>query len=130
MALTFLCMASDSASFYCVLCKNLAGSVELLPPGHPDGLSKKTGTIFLKDFIGTEKVVVTPEGSRALQAALAAADPAALYKVERLWAPFYCPECASVYCRNHWVIVPEYDEGFFDCSYGTCPSGHRRMTEE
>ena len=123
-------MGSDCARFYCALCNHLAGTVELLPAGHPDGLSKETATIFLKDFIGTEKVVVTAAGSQAVQAALAAADAAALYKVERLWAPFYCPECARVYCRQHWVIVPEYDEGYFDCSHGTCPQGHTRMTED
>jgi len=123
-------MAGESASFYCALCNNVAGTVALLPPNHPDGLSKETATIFLKDFIGTEKVVVALKGSQAVKAALERADAAALYQVEHLWAPFYCPTCACVYCRKHWVIVPEYDEGYFDCSYGTCPKGHRRMAED
>jgi len=108
----------------------LAGTVGLLPPGHPDGLSRDTGTIFLKYFIGTEKAVVSAEGSRAVEAALTKADAAALFQVERLWAPFYCPTCARVYCRKQWVVVPEYDEGYFDCSHGICPQGHQRLTED
>ena len=119
-----------SASFPCALCNETAGTVELLPPGHPEGLSKDTSTIFLKDFIGTEKVVVSADASVAVRAALDKADVAALYQVEFLWAPFYCPTCAQVYCRKHWVLIPEYDEGYSDCSHGTCPEGHRRLTED
>jgi hypothetical protein len=119
-----------SASFYCALCNTLAGTVELLPPGHAEGLGKATATIFLKDFIGTEKVVLSDEQSAAVNTALTNADAAALHKIERLWAPFYCPTCANVYCRKHWTIVPVYDESFFDCSYGWCPKGHKRMVED
>lgn len=39
----------------------------------------------------------------------------------------YCPPCDRVYCRKHYAASDEYDEGFYDCTYGTCPSGHRRM---
>jgi hypothetical protein len=129
-------MAIDStqplarAAFHCALCNSLAGTVELLPAGHPEALGKDTTTIFLKDFIGTERVVLSTEQSKATEAALAQADAAALHRVERLFAPFYCPTCACVYCRKHWVVVPEYDEEFFDCSYGWCPKGHKRMLED
>jgi len=120
----------SNAGFHCVLCNKLAGTVELLPAGHPDGLSKNQATIFLRDFIGTEKVLVSAAGSPAVQAALDQADAAALYEADHLWAPFYCPTCKCVYCLEHWVVIPQYDEGYFDCSYGTCPEGHRRMTED
>lgn len=105
-------MASDSntplasASFYCALCNNVAGTLDLLPPGHPDGLSKDVATLFLRDFIGTDKEIVSADSREALRTALTEADAAALYAVERLWAPFYCPECACVYCRRHWVVIP------------------------
>jgi len=119
-----------SAAFHCALCNDLAGTVELLPAGHAEGLGKDKTTIFLKDFIGTEKVLVSPAEIPKVQAALDQGDAAALYAVEKLWAPFYCPACACVYCRKHWTIAPQYDEGYFDCSYGFCPRGHRRMTED
>lgn len=119
-----------SASFYCALCQSLAATVDLLPSGHADGLGKATATIFLKDFIGTEKVALSDAQSQAIHAALTQADAPALYKVEHLFAPFYCATCARVYCRKHWVVIPEYDDGFFDCSYGWCPEGHKRMIED
>ena len=116
------------ASFHCSLCNSLAGTVELLPVTHPDALSKKP-TIAIKEFIGTEHVVVSGNLSR-LEAALRNSDAAALYKIERLWAPFYCPECPRVYCRSHWHVLPVYDGDFFDCSYGYCPEKHKRLIED
>jgi hypothetical protein len=118
------------AEFRCGSCKNLAGRVELLPAGHADGLGKTASTIFLKDFIGTEKVALSPEQSQAIHAALTYRDAAALYKIDELFAPFYCATCACVYCRKHWVVVPEFEDGFFDCAHGWCPEGHKRLIED
>ena len=42
----------------------------------------------------------------------------------------YCPDCDRVYCRLHYDCVDEYDEGFYDCTYGTCPAGHRRRVAD
>jgi hypothetical protein len=134
---TFL-MASDPissapvsrASFPCSLCNNIAGIVEILPPGHPQSLSKENGTIRISGFIGEERIVLSKSAEVALQRCLAAADALSLFNVERLWAPFYCPSCARVYCIKHWTVVPEYDEDFFDHSHGYCPKGHRRLIED
>ncbi|PYP85714.1 MAG: hypothetical protein DMG65_20185 [Candidatus Angelobacter sp. Gp1-AA117] len=122
-------MATGSkATFHCALCNELAGSVELLPASHPEALSNNP-TISIRDFIGIEREVISGDRGE-LQAALREADPAALYKVERLWAPFYCAECARVYCRRHWQIFPVYDENFYDCSYGYCPENHKRLIDD
>ena len=121
-------MADLKATFYCALCNNLAGTVELLPATHAEALSKKP-TIAIKDFIGTEHVVVSGDPS-ALETALHNSDATALYKIERLWAPFYCPECSKIYCPSHWKIFPVYDGDFFDCSYGYCPENHKRLVED
>lgn len=42
----------------------------------------------------------------------------------------YCPECDRVYCYFHFNVQREWDEGFYDCSYGTCPKGHRRLVDD
>ncbi len=42
----------------------------------------------------------------------------------------YCPECDSIYCPLHYDFEEEWDEGFYDCTYGTCPEGHRRMVHD
>ena len=42
----------------------------------------------------------------------------------------YCPTCDKVYCREHYDAEEEWDEGFYDCTYGTCPAGHRRLIDD
>jgi len=131
-------MASDpissapvsKAAFPCSLCSNTAGTVEILPAGDPQGLSKESGTICISGFIGEERIVLSKSAEAALQRCLAAADALALFTLERLWAPFYCPSCTRVYCIKHWTVVPEYDQEFFDHSHGYCPEGHRRLIED
>jgi hypothetical protein len=42
----------------------------------------------------------------------------------------YCPQCDNIYCWEHYKAREEYDDGFYDCTYGECPSGHRRMIDD
>ncbi len=42
----------------------------------------------------------------------------------------YCPECDKIYCWEHYDAKEEYDEGFYDCTYGICPKGHKRMIDD
>ncbi len=42
----------------------------------------------------------------------------------------YCPQCDKIFCWEHYNVREEYDDGFYDCSYGTCPNGHRRMIDD
>jgi len=42
----------------------------------------------------------------------------------------YCPECDKVYCGEHLDTRIEFDDGFYDCMYGTCPEGHERMIDD
>jgi hypothetical protein len=131
-------MASDPATpvaqavFYCSVCNQPAGSVEILRPRHRLALGKlgSAHTIFIRGFIGEERVAMGATRVEPVKAALEQADPAALYAIEKLWAPFYCKECSRVYCREHWSIIPLYDGDFFDCSYGYCPEGHKRLIED
>ena len=117
------------ATFRCSLCRKTAGVVELLPRGHAESLSN-SDTIRISGFIGRERVVVPEAGIADLRAILERGDAAKLYELENLWAPFWCPTCAAVYCIAHWTVVPKYDEGFFDCSHGFCPKGHKRLIED
>ncbi|HEV3039055.1 MAG TPA: hypothetical protein VHA33_14850 [Candidatus Angelobacter sp.] len=122
--------SGSKAVFPCSLCANTAAVVEILLPDDPQGLSKDHSTICITGFIGEERVVLTESAEAALRACLATADSAALYSLEQLWAPFYCPACARVYCVKHWTVLPEYDQEFFDHSHGYCPEGHRRLIED
>ncbi len=42
----------------------------------------------------------------------------------------YCPDCDKIYCRGHYWLDEVWDEGFYDCTYGVCPSNHRRMIDD
>jgi hypothetical protein len=39
----------------------------------------------------------------------------------------YCPDCDEIFCADHYQTEQSFDDGFYDCTYGTCPEGHRRM---
>ncbi len=42
----------------------------------------------------------------------------------------YCPQCDKIYCWEHYKAREEYDDGFYDCTYGECPNEHRRMIDD
>ncbi|UCC19243.1 MAG: hypothetical protein JSV62_14245 [Promethearchaeota archaeon] len=42
----------------------------------------------------------------------------------------FCPECNKIYCWEHYDAREEYDEGFYDCTYGICPNGHKRIIDD
>lgn len=42
----------------------------------------------------------------------------------------YCPECDRIYCRTHYNVIEEWDEGFYDYATGTCPVGHTRIIDD
>ncbi len=42
----------------------------------------------------------------------------------------YCPKCDKIYCSIHYNLQEEWDEGFYDCTYGTCPLGHKRIIND
>ena len=50
------------------------------------------------------------------------------YKREGLDA--YCPTCGKIYCARHYQTREEYDEGYYDCTRGTCPEGHKRIIHD
>ncbi|CAN5657633.1 hypothetical protein BH10CYA1_BH10CYA1_55970 [soil metagenome] len=43
----------------------------------------------------------------------------------------FCSKCSLAFCAEHWTsILPVFDEGLYDCSYTTCPKGHRIMIDD
>lgn len=44
---------------------------------------------------------------------------------------FICRECNEPYCENCWTLGPEqFDDGFYDCTEGTCPAGHTQIVHD
>jgi len=43
----------------------------------------------------------------------------------------YCEKCSLAYCTEHWSNIDVvFDEGFYDCTYATCPGGHRQIIDD
>lgn len=42
----------------------------------------------------------------------------------------YCPDCDRIYCKTHYNVRVEMDGAFYDCSYGECPEGHKRVIDD
>ncbi len=43
----------------------------------------------------------------------------------------YCAKCSLAFCKDHWTehdVI--FDDGFYDCTYATCPKGHRVMIDD
>lgn len=44
---------------------------------------------------------------------------------------FRCEACQLDYCEKCWDIgPPEFDDGFYDCTYGACPEGHTQTVDD
>lgn len=113
-----------AAEFSCALCGVVAGRVAVVPsPLAP------RNRLVLSVFASMWQEM-SEDGYARAAAALHAHDVRALYAGDGEWAPFYCPACDRCYCRDHWAMAMEFDEGFYDCTYGTCPEGHRRMIDD
>ena len=79
----------------------------------------------------TQRIVA--DGLPQVRAILARRDVHALYALNEEWASFYCPTCDRSYCRAHWRFDVRYDDdfpGWYDCTYGVCPEGHRRLVDD
>lgn len=115
---------SIRVEFLCSLCGAQATELILFPDRKQVQVQSFMGNLSENLNLGT---VFT------LWDALSRRDPAAIYALDRLWIPCYCADCRACYCEKHWMITPEWDEDlpdFYDCAWGECPQGHRRLIDD
>lgn len=44
---------------------------------------------------------------------------------------FYCSACRRIYCEHCWHLgPPQFEDGFYDCTFGTCPQGHEQVVDD
>ena len=91
---------SHLVTFYCAVCGDAAATLSLSPepPQHP--------ALSISGFMGHSTEYLNETSFRALQTALQHQDSAAIYRLNSLWLPCYCPECQTHYCRQHWTLTP------------------------
>jgi hypothetical protein len=141
------CEQADSgrreASFICGECGAVAAYVVLLAPGEtdprldpePPGVPPGVGSIQRDEtrlsISAAMGVTVSPvKAVTEVARALERADAAALSDIDPEYASFWCPRCEKSYCHEHWVLETVFDDGFYDLTDGTCPSGHRRKVDD
>jgi hypothetical protein len=110
----------------CKVCDTTAMRMQLFEP--VNGYDRPHLTI--DGFLNHIETVVDVAAFTPLKTHLAARDIVAVYELNRLWMPCYCPTCDAIYCRDHWATETLFDEGFYDCIRGTCPSGHTRTVDD
>ena len=128
----------------CAVCGDRASTVDLVPPGvtHPkagsaaladvgiyDGPSGR-GRLIEEGVCGKSMWVVEVDQLDRLRAIFLRGDWRALYQLDREWLSSYCPTCDVNYCTAHWDKYDEFDDGFYDCTRGTCPRGHKRVLSD
>lgn len=131
--------AHGAASFRCVECGELAGVVRVaragttvdMGPGLGPTTERRDGLV-VDYFLGTAWHAADAAALDAVQALIQAGptDPIELRRISQDLAPFYCPDCELNYCSDDWNAHVLVDEGFYDCTMGTCPNGHRHMLDD
>lgn len=112
------------ATFACSVCGAEAGRISL------DG-GASSAEIKRTSFTSELRGAVPSAQLDALRAAVESSDARRLHALDLEYAPFYCPKCDAVYCREHWVKWDVFDDdGWHDSIRGRCPSGHERMLED
>ena len=117
--------AVERAVYHCSVCSKEAAGVKLVEEKKTDGTTQ--WWIRISDFIGVVSEVVAESAVDSFRRYLRRGDAALL--PER-FAPFYCRQCGKCYCIDHWLCEVRYDDDFYDCTYGTCPEGHRKMIDD
>ena len=128
-----------AASFRCAACGEVAAVVRTVRADVPADMGPPLGPqshrddgIMVDYFFGTAWKRADPGTYAAVRAILDSEqpDPAELRRIDWELAPFYCPECGQAYCRADWHTYVVFDEGFYDCTIGTCPAGHRHTVDD
>jgi len=120
------------ATFHCSICEALATHVELFVSssieegrsGEPGGFLRAMG------FIGEIEMVVSAEKIDELQGYMRRKSAQEMHEIYIKYAPCFCLQCERAYCKDHWVMSLEFDDGFYDCTRGSCPAGHEQLLDD
>ena len=112
------------ATFYCAVCGDAAATLILSP---------SPLALHLSSLMGNSVEYLSPENHQALAQAIQQQNAQAIYRMNTLWLPSYCSPCQLHYCRQHWVLITQFDDdfpGWYDCTYGFCPHEHKRLLDD
>ena len=127
-----------AASFRCAACGEIQGVVKVARAGAIADMGPPLGeetygrdAIIVDYFLGTASKFADAAALDAVQEIVGGRFRPGCASPDRLGtAPFYCPDCDLNYCRGDWNTFSIFDEGFYDCTIGICPYGHRYTVDD
>ncbi|HEY9777006.1 MAG TPA: hypothetical protein V6C81_24790 [Planktothrix sp.] len=124
----------ESLALTCSMCGNedcVSFCVVAADSAHPFySLTNAAGTGILVVNHGESMLRLNAPRFDSARVAIRNQDSGVLLKM--LDTPYpYCESCSLPYCEHHWG-APDvvFDEGYYDCTYATCPKGHRIMIDD
>ena len=111
---------TDAVIVTCARCSGEAARISLSPNG-----LRRIG------FIGEVTKFGDAGQLHRLLEMVRSADFASARGADADFVAFHCRECNRSYCERCWRIgPPEFDDGFYDCTRGTCPEGHEQTVDD
>ena len=111
---------TDAVIVTCERCSGEAAKIALLLNG-----VRRTG------FMGEVTKFGDAEELHRLAEMIRSADFASARGADADFVAFHCRACNRSYCDRCWRIgPPEFDDGFYDCTNGTCPEGHEQTVDD
>lgn len=124
--------ASRHLTLACERCGRAAAEFALLPAGAP-GAEPLAGRdrLVRTDFLGTVTKFAPYAELEALFELLRRRAFDTARGADADLVAFYCWACRRVYCDQCWGQQRlAFDEGFYDCTYATCPEGHEQIIDD
>jgi len=125
-------MLSRHLTVPCSQCGRAAAEIALLPGSEQgESLLHEHDRLERTDFIGMLTQTGEYTDLLALFEAIARADYAKARAIDPDLVAFCCKKCERVYCDQCWQLdPPEFEDGFYDCTRGTCPQGHQQIVDD
>jgi len=122
---------SRSVDLYCDRCRTSVARITLYEAGEGEGMWQKEKRLERAGFIGDIIKFGHAAETVSLFESLSRGDYVAAARIDPDFVGFYCDDCKKIYCKNCWDVgPPEFDEGFYDCTFGTCPEGHEQTVDD
>jgi hypothetical protein len=112
---------TDAVTVTCTRCGGIAAEFSFKDG---EGLRRK-------GFMGEVTKFGEADELRRILEMIRAGDFAAARGADADFVAFHCRKCKCCYCERCWRIgPPQFDEGFYDCTSGTCPKGHEQIVDD
>ena len=125
-------MSSDvRETCLCSKCGKVAAEFAAFRAGEATGFMANREHLLRTGWFGELLRPAAYESAVALLEKIRAGELIALAKDDPDMFGFFCRKCCKSYCTACWQIgPPEFDDGFYDCTRGTCPEGHEQVLDD